>query len=86
MTYFDEATETLPREQLGYAFGIGYSQMCGPMQAHEEGSMMLAMQMGKPKLLTPEQSEKITPQILKQRSQDKAWDHYVSKTKLKGFL
>ena len=47
---------------------------------------MLAMQMGKPKLLTPEQSEKITPQILKQRSQDKAWDHYVSKTKLKGFL
>lgn len=36
----------LPREQLRYAFGIGYSQMCGPMQAHEEGSMMLAMQLG----------------------------------------
>ncbi|MBO9514769.1 MAG: MmgE/PrpD family protein [Variovorax sp.] len=36
----------LPREQLRHAFGIAYSQMCGPMQAHEEGSMMLAMQMG----------------------------------------
>lgn len=36
----------LPREQLRYAFGITYSQMCGTMQAHEEGSMMLAMQMG----------------------------------------
>ena len=38
--------DPLPRDQLRYAFGIGYSQMCGPMQAHEEGSMMLAMQMG----------------------------------------
>jgi aconitate decarboxylase len=38
--------DPLPRNQLRYAFGIGYSQMCGPMQAHEEGSMMLAMQMG----------------------------------------
>lgn len=38
--------DPLPREQLRYAFGIAYSQMCGPMQAHEEGSMMLAMQMG----------------------------------------
>lgn len=38
--------DPLPREQLRYAFGIGYSQVCGPMQAHEEGSMMLAMQMG----------------------------------------
>lgn len=38
--------DPLPREQLRFAFGIGYSQMCGPMQAHEEGSMMLAMQMG----------------------------------------
>lgn len=38
--------DPLPREQLRHAFGIGYSQMCGPMQAHEEGSMMLAMQMG----------------------------------------
>lgn len=36
----------LPRTQLRHAFGIAYSQMCGPMQAHEEGSMMLAMQMG----------------------------------------
>jgi ribulose-5-phosphate 4-epimerase/fuculose-1-phosphate aldolase len=47
---------------------------------------LLAKQMGKPKYLTPEQSKKITPQILKQRSQDKAWNHYVSKTKLRGFL
>lgn len=38
--------DPLPREQLRYAYGIGYSQMCGTMQAHEEGSMMLAMQMG----------------------------------------
>jgi 2-methylcitrate dehydratase PrpD len=38
--------DPLPRDQLRYAFGIAYSQMCGPMQAHEEGSMMLAMQMG----------------------------------------
>lgn len=38
--------DPLPREQLRYAFGIAYSQACGPMQAHEEGSMMLAMQMG----------------------------------------
>jgi aconitate decarboxylase len=36
----------LPREQLRYAFGIAYSQMGGSMQAHEEGSMMLATQMG----------------------------------------
>lgn len=38
--------DPLPREQLRHAFGIAYSQACGPMQAHEEGSMMLAMQMG----------------------------------------
>ena len=38
--------DPLPREQLRFAYGIGYSQMCGTMQAHEEGSMMLAMQMG----------------------------------------
>lgn len=38
--------DPLPREQLRQAFGIGYSQVCGSMQAHEEGSMMLAMQMG----------------------------------------
>ncbi len=46
----------------------------------------IARQMGAPKLLTPEQSEKITPQILKQRSQDKAWNHYVNKTKIRGYL
>ena len=38
--------DPLPRDQLRQAFGIGYSQMGGTMQAHEEGSMMLAMQMG----------------------------------------
>ena len=38
--------DPLPREQLRHAFGIAYSQACGTMQAHEEGSMMLAMQMG----------------------------------------
>ncbi len=47
---------------------------------------LLAAQMGKPKYLTPEQSEKIEPQILKQRSQDKAWDHYVNKARIKGYL
>ena len=36
----------LSREQLRYAFGIAYAQIGGSMQAHEEGSMMLAMQMG----------------------------------------
>lgn len=36
----------LPRDTLRHACGIGYSQMGGSMQAHEEGSMMLAMQMG----------------------------------------
>lgn len=38
--------DPLPRDRLRYAFGIAYSQACGSMQAHEEGSMMLAMQMG----------------------------------------
>lgn len=38
--------DPLPRDQLRYAFGIGYSQVSGTMQSHEEGSMMLAMQMG----------------------------------------
>lgn len=47
---------------------------------------LLAQQMGNPKYLTPEQSEKITPQILKQRSQDKAWNHYVNKTRIRGYL
>jgi ribulose-5-phosphate 4-epimerase/fuculose-1-phosphate aldolase len=40
----------------------------------------LARQMGTPaKYLTPEQCEKISGQILKQRSQDKGWAHYVDK-------
>ena len=40
----------------------------------------IARQMGgQPQHLTPEQSEKISGQILKQRSQDKAWAHYVDK-------
>jgi ribulose-5-phosphate 4-epimerase/fuculose-1-phosphate aldolase len=40
----------------------------------------IARQMGgQPQHLTPEQSEKISDQILKQRSQDKAWAHYVDK-------
>lgn len=47
---------------------------------------LVAKQMGNPTYLTKEQSEKITPQILKQRSQDKAWDHYVNKTKIRGYL
>ena len=47
---------------------------------------LLAEQMGKPKYLTKEQSEKIAPQILKQRSQDKGWNHLVSKTKIRGYL
>jgi L-fuculose-phosphate aldolase len=34
---------------------------------------------GERKYLTAEQSEKISGQILKQRSQDKAWAHYVDK-------
>lgn len=47
---------------------------------------LLAEQMGSPAYLTPAQSEKITPQILKQRSQDKAWEHYLSKTRIRGYL
>jgi ribulose-5-phosphate 4-epimerase/fuculose-1-phosphate aldolase len=40
----------------------------------------IARQMGGPaKFLTPEQCEKIAGQILKQRSQDKGWEHYVDK-------
>ena len=44
-----------------------------------------ARQMGKPNYLTIKQSLKITPQILKQRSQDKAWHHYVSKLQKSSF-
>jgi ribulose-5-phosphate 4-epimerase/fuculose-1-phosphate aldolase len=40
----------------------------------------IARQMGgEPKYLTVDQSQKISAQILKQRSQDRAWGHYVSK-------
>ncbi len=39
----------------------------------------IACQMGKPHPLTQEQSETITRQILKPRSQGKAWDHYCDK-------
>lgn len=46
---------------------------------------LAARQMGTPNYLTLEDSIKITPQILKQRSQDKAWNHYVSKLKLAGW-
>ncbi len=46
---------------------------------------LTARQMGTPIYLTLEHSEKITPQILKQRSQNKAWNHYVSKLKIEGW-
>ena len=40
----------------------------------------IARQMGgTPQYLTPQQCEKISGQILKQRSQDKGWEHYVDK-------
>jgi ribulose-5-phosphate 4-epimerase/fuculose-1-phosphate aldolase len=40
----------------------------------------IARQMGgTPQYLTPQQCEKISGQILKQRSQDKGWDHYIDK-------
>jgi hypothetical protein len=40
----------------------------------------IARQMGgTPQYLTAAQSEKICGQILKQRSQEKAWAHYVDK-------
>jgi aconitate decarboxylase len=32
--------------QLQHAFAIAYGQLCGNMQAHAEGSLLLAMQMG----------------------------------------
>lgn len=41
--------------------------------------LAIARQMGTPEYLTTKQSEKITGQILKQRSQEKAWAHYVDK-------
>ena len=36
----------LSREQLVEAFSLVYGQLCGTMQAHSEGSGLLAMQMG----------------------------------------
>jgi len=41
--------------------------------------LCIARQMGTPEYLSLEQSEKITPQILKPRSQNKAWAHYLGK-------
>lgn len=41
--------------------------------------LTIARQMGKPQPLTLEQSQKIVPQILKPRSQAKAWAHYAAK-------
>lgn len=36
----------LDADRMRHAFSICYGQLCGTMQAHEEGSMLLAMQMG----------------------------------------
>jgi aconitate decarboxylase len=36
----------LNETQMVNAFSIGYGQLCGTMQAHTEGSLLLAMQMG----------------------------------------
>lgn len=41
--------------------------------------LTIAKQMGTPEPLTLEQSQKIVPQILKPRSQLKAWTHYAAK-------
>jgi L-fuculose-phosphate aldolase len=41
--------------------------------------LCIARQMGTPQYLSREESEKITGQILKPRSQNKAWQHYVDK-------
>jgi ribulose-5-phosphate 4-epimerase/fuculose-1-phosphate aldolase len=46
--------------------------------------LFLARQMGSPEYLSLEQSEEISRQILKQRSQDKGWAHYVDKLRLAG--
>jgi ribulose-5-phosphate 4-epimerase/fuculose-1-phosphate aldolase len=42
----------------------------------------VARQMGKPEPLSEELATKITGQIFKQRSQDKAWNHYVDKVRI----
>ena len=43
---------------------------------------LLAKEMGKPEYLSMELSEKIAGQIFKERSQKKAWNHYVAKYNL----
>jgi ribulose-5-phosphate 4-epimerase/fuculose-1-phosphate aldolase len=47
-------------------------------------TLAIARQMGTPEYLSLEDSEKISKQILKQRSQDKGWAHYVDKLRLAG--
>ncbi len=42
----------------------------------------MAKTMGTPHYISREQSEKITGQVFKERSNKKAWDHYVSKLAL----
>jgi len=50
----------------------------------EEAARMnlLAKEMGNPEYLSMELSARITGQIFKERSQKKAWNHYISKYKL----
>ena len=55
----------------------------------EESFKILAItrQMGgKPKEFSLQESEMISQQILKQRSQDKAWLHYADKARINGYL
>jgi ribulose-5-phosphate 4-epimerase/fuculose-1-phosphate aldolase len=53
----------------------------------EEACKILAVarQMGTPQYLTLEQSERITAQILKERSQNKGWLHFADKLRLAGY-
>jgi len=54
----------------------------------EESFKILAItrQMGgKPKEFSLQESEEICQQILKQRSQDKAWLHYADKARINGY-
>lgn len=43
----------------------------------------ISCQMGQPHFLTREQAEKLTKQIMKPRSQNKAWAHYVDKLRFR---
>jgi L-fuculose-phosphate aldolase len=43
----------------------------------------ISCQMGQPHFLTREQAEKITKQIMKPRSQQKAWEHYADKLRFR---